>query len=57
MVPQSYASNTGAPHRPRRSEPIFPELPELLLRLVPMLELVLLRGLPSAHLGKELQHA
>ena len=29
MVPQSYASNTGPPHRPRRSEPIFPELPEL----------------------------
>ena len=30
---------------------------ELLLRLVPMLDLVLLRGLPSAHLGKELHRA
>jgi hypothetical protein len=29
MVPQSYASNTGPPNRPRRSEPIFPELPKL----------------------------
>jgi hypothetical protein len=29
----------------------------LLLRLVPMLDLVALRGLPSAHLGKELHRA
>ena len=30
---------------------------ELLLRLVPMLDLVFLRGVPSAHFGKELHCA